>query len=116
MEEVADVERVKYNSVKSKLEETRKRLGIHTMPHLIALAIRAGLIRAPASVDRQLRNIAQNPHQRIHRAHLCVHSDLPAPPIELFRYQSDDAGNPDGFRPRLSVLRGTPKRLPKFER
>lgn len=44
MEEVADLEGVKYNSVKSKLEETRKRLGIHTMPHLIALAIRAGLI------------------------------------------------------------------------
>ncbi|WEZ86211.1 transcriptional regulator TraR (plasmid) [Rhizobium sp. 32-5/1] len=44
MEEVADLEGVKYNSVKSKIEETRKRLGIHTMPHLIALAIRAGLI------------------------------------------------------------------------
>lgn len=44
MEEVADLEGVKYNSVKSKIEETRKRLGIHTMPHLVALAIRAGLI------------------------------------------------------------------------
>lgn len=44
MEEVADLEGVKYNSVKSKLEETRKRLDIHTMPHLVALAIRAGLI------------------------------------------------------------------------
>lgn len=44
MEEVADLEGVKYNSVKSKLEESRKRLDIHTMPHLIALAIRAGLI------------------------------------------------------------------------
>ncbi|MCM2476126.1 autoinducer-binding transcriptional regulator TraR (plasmid) [Agrobacterium vitis] len=44
MEETADLEGVKYNSVKSKLEETRKRLRIHTMPHLVALAIRAGLI------------------------------------------------------------------------
>ncbi len=44
MEEIADLEGVKYNSVKSKLEETRKRLDIHTMPHLVALAIRAGLI------------------------------------------------------------------------
>jgi len=44
MEETADLEGVKYNSVKSKLEETRKRLDIHTMPHLVALAIRAGLI------------------------------------------------------------------------
>lgn len=44
MEEAADLEGVKYNSVKSKLEETRKRLRIHTMPHLVALAIRAGLI------------------------------------------------------------------------
>ncbi len=44
MEEAADIEGVKYNSVKSKLEETRKRLEIHTMPHLVALAIRAGLI------------------------------------------------------------------------
>lgn len=44
MGEAADLEGVKYNSVKSKLEETRKRLEIHTMPHLVALAIRAGLI------------------------------------------------------------------------
>lgn len=44
MEEAADLEGVKYNSVKSKLEEVRKRLKIHTMPHLVALAIRAGLI------------------------------------------------------------------------
>lgn len=44
MHEAADLEGVKYNSVKSKLEETRKRLQIHTMPHLVALAIRAGLI------------------------------------------------------------------------
>lgn len=44
MEEAADLEGVKYNSVKSKLEETRKRLEIHTMPHLVALAIRAELI------------------------------------------------------------------------
>ncbi|UXT61309.1 transcriptional regulator TraR (plasmid) [Agrobacterium fabrum] len=44
MEEAADLEGVKYNSVKSKLEETRKRLEIHTMPHLVALAVRAGLI------------------------------------------------------------------------
>ncbi|BCH62537.1 transcriptional activator protein TraR (plasmid) [Agrobacterium vitis] len=44
MEEVADLEGVKYNSVKSKLEEARKRLEIHTMSHLVALAIRAKLI------------------------------------------------------------------------
>lgn len=44
MEEAAELEGVKYNSVKSKLEETRKRFQIHTMPHLVALAIRAGLI------------------------------------------------------------------------
>jgi LuxR family transcriptional regulator, activator of conjugal transfer of Ti plasmids len=44
MEEAADLEGVKYNSVKSKLEEARKRLKIHTMPHLVALAVRAGLI------------------------------------------------------------------------
>ncbi len=44
MDEAADLEGVKYNSVKSRLEETRKRLQIHTMPHLVALAIRAGLI------------------------------------------------------------------------
>jgi len=44
MEEAADLEGVKYNSVKSKLYETRKRLEIHTMSHLVALAIRAKLI------------------------------------------------------------------------
>ena len=44
MEEAADLEGVKYNSVKSKLEEARERFKIHTMPHLVALAIRAGLI------------------------------------------------------------------------
>jgi LuxR family transcriptional regulator, activator of conjugal transfer of Ti plasmids len=44
MDEVADLEGVKYNSVKSKIEEARKRLEVHTMPHLVALAIRAGLI------------------------------------------------------------------------
>ncbi|RWX81452.1 transcriptional regulator TraR [Neorhizobium lilium] len=44
MEEAADLEGVKYNSVKSKLYETRKRLEIHTMYHLVALAIRAKLI------------------------------------------------------------------------
>jgi len=44
MDEAADLEGVKYNSVKSKIEETRKRLHVHTMPHLVALAIRAGLI------------------------------------------------------------------------
>lgn len=44
MEEAADLEGVKYNSVKSKLEEARKRFQIHTMPHLVALAIRSGLI------------------------------------------------------------------------
>ena len=44
MEEAADLEGVKYNSVKSKLYESRKRLEIHTMSHLVALAIRAKLI------------------------------------------------------------------------
>ncbi|MDQ0322451.1 LuxR family transcriptional activator of conjugal transfer of Ti plasmids [Pararhizobium capsulatum DSM 1112] len=44
MEETACVEGVKYNSVKSKLEEMRKRLSARTMPQLVALAIRAGLI------------------------------------------------------------------------
>ncbi|MCW0001883.1 transcriptional regulator TraR [Pararhizobium sp. YC-54] len=44
MEEAADLEGVKYNSVKSKLYETRKRLEIHTMSHLVALAVRAKLI------------------------------------------------------------------------
>lgn len=44
MEEVAELEGVKYNSVKSKLEQARKRFQVHTMPHLVALAIRAGLI------------------------------------------------------------------------
>lgn len=44
MDEAADLEGVKYNSVKSKIEEARKRLKVHTMPHLVALAIRAGLI------------------------------------------------------------------------
>lgn len=44
MEEAADLEGVKYNSVKSKIEEARKRLKVHTMPHLVALVIRAGLI------------------------------------------------------------------------
>lgn len=44
MHEAADLEGVKYNSVKSKIEETRKRLDVHTMPHLVAIAIRAGLI------------------------------------------------------------------------
>lgn len=44
MEVAADLEGVTYNSVKSALEETKKRLAIHTMPHLVALAIRAKLI------------------------------------------------------------------------
>lgn len=44
MEEAAYLEGVKYNSVKSKLYETRKRLGVHTMSHLVALVIRAHLI------------------------------------------------------------------------
>ncbi|CAH0343306.1 transcriptional regulator TraR [Rhizobium sp. CECT 9324] len=44
MEEAAELEGVKYNSVKSKLYETKKRLDIHTMSHLVALAIRAKLI------------------------------------------------------------------------
>lgn len=44
MGEAADLEGVGYNSVRSKLYETKKRLEIHTMSHLVALAIRAGLI------------------------------------------------------------------------
>lgn len=44
MEVTADLEGVTYNSVKSTFEEAKKRLKIHTLPHLVALAIRAKLI------------------------------------------------------------------------
>ncbi|RUU25062.1 transcriptional regulator TraR [Mesorhizobium sp. M6A.T.Ce.TU.016.01.1.1] len=44
MEEVADLEGVKYNSVRVKLAETKKRYNVHTLPHLTALAIRRKLI------------------------------------------------------------------------
>ncbi|RWH90146.1 MAG: transcriptional regulator TraR [Mesorhizobium sp.] len=44
MEEVADLEGVKYNSVRVKLTETKKRFDVHTTTHLTALAIRRKLI------------------------------------------------------------------------
>lgn len=44
MEEVADIEGVKYNSVRSKLAEAKKRFNVHTITHLAALAIRKGLV------------------------------------------------------------------------
>lgn len=44
MEEVAALEGVKYNSVRVKLAETKKRFNVHTTTHLIALAIRRRLI------------------------------------------------------------------------
>ncbi|NLS21298.1 transcriptional regulator TraR [Rhizobium sp. P40RR-XXII] len=44
MEEVADIEGVKYNSVRVKLAETKKRFDVHTTSHLIAIAIRKKLI------------------------------------------------------------------------
>ena len=44
MEEVADLEGVKYNSVRVKLAETKKRFDVHTTTHLTALAIRRRLI------------------------------------------------------------------------
>ncbi|MCO5154010.1 MULTISPECIES: autoinducer-binding transcriptional regulator TraR [unclassified Shinella] len=44
MEEVADLEGVKYNSVRVKLAETKKRFDVHTTTHLTALAIRRKLI------------------------------------------------------------------------
>lgn len=44
MEVAADLEGVTYNSVKSALYETRKRLNADSIAHLVALAIRANLI------------------------------------------------------------------------
>ncbi|WP_172691166.1 transcriptional regulator TraR [Rhizobium rhizogenes] len=44
MEEVADIEGIKYNSVRVKLAEAKKRFDVHTTTHLIALAIRKRLI------------------------------------------------------------------------
>lgn len=44
MEEVADLEGVKYNSVRVKLAETKKRFNVHTTTHLAALTIRRKLI------------------------------------------------------------------------
>ncbi len=44
MEEVADLEGVKYNSVRVKLAETKKRFNVHTTTHLTAIAIRKKLI------------------------------------------------------------------------
>lgn len=44
MEDVAALEGVKYNSVRVKLAETKKRFDVHTTTHLIALAIRRRLI------------------------------------------------------------------------
>ncbi len=44
MEEVADIEQVKYNSVRVKLESARKRFDVHTTTHLAVLAVRKNLI------------------------------------------------------------------------
>ncbi|KAA3497970.1 transcriptional regulator TraR [Rhizobium rhizogenes] len=44
MEEVADLEGVKYNSVRVKLAEAKKRFNVHTTTHLAAVAIRRKLI------------------------------------------------------------------------
>jgi LuxR family transcriptional activator of conjugal transfer of Ti plasmids len=44
MEEVAELEGVKYNSVRVKLVEAKKRFDVHTMTHLTALTIRRKLI------------------------------------------------------------------------
>lgn len=44
MEEAADLEGVKYNSVRVKIAETKKRFDVHTLTHLTAVAIRRGLI------------------------------------------------------------------------
>ncbi|CDN95457.1 MULTISPECIES: autoinducer-binding transcriptional regulator TraR [Rhizobium/Agrobacterium group] len=44
MEEAADLEGVKYNSVRVKLAETKKRFDVHTTTHLTALVIRRNLI------------------------------------------------------------------------
>lgn len=44
MEEAADLEGVKYNSVRVKIAETKKRFDVHTLTHLTAVAIRRRLI------------------------------------------------------------------------
>ncbi|MFK4259475.1 autoinducer-binding transcriptional regulator TraR [Agrobacterium tumefaciens] len=44
MEEVADIEQVKYNSVRVKLDSARKRFDVHTTTHLAVLAVRKNLI------------------------------------------------------------------------
>ncbi|MDQ0563052.1 LuxR family transcriptional activator of conjugal transfer of Ti plasmids [Rhizobium mesoamericanum] len=44
MEEVADLEGVKYNSVRVKIEHARKQFNVHTIAHLTAIAIRRKLI------------------------------------------------------------------------
>ncbi|WHO77297.1 transcriptional regulator TraR [Rhizobium sp. BT03] len=44
MEEVADLEGVKYNSVRVKIEHARKQFNVHTIAHLTATAIRRKLI------------------------------------------------------------------------
>ncbi len=44
MEDVADIERVKYNSVRVKLNSARKRFDVHTTTHLAVLAVRKNLI------------------------------------------------------------------------
>ena len=44
MEEVAELEGVKYNSVRVKIAEAKKRFDVHTLPHLTAVAIRRKLI------------------------------------------------------------------------
>jgi len=44
MEEIAEIEGVKYNSVRVKLVEAKKRFDVHTVTHLTAIAIRRRLI------------------------------------------------------------------------
>jgi LuxR family transcriptional activator of conjugal transfer of Ti plasmids len=44
MEEAADLEGVKYNSVRVKIAEAKKRFDVHTVTHLTAVAIRRKLI------------------------------------------------------------------------
>ena len=44
MEEIADVEGVKYNSVRVKLREAMKRFDVRSKAHLTALAIRRKLM------------------------------------------------------------------------
>ncbi|MDQ0513446.1 DNA-binding CsgD family transcriptional regulator [Angulomicrobium amanitiforme] len=44
MEEVAELHNVKYNSVRVKLSETKKRFNVYTITQLVAVAIRQKLI------------------------------------------------------------------------